>query len=138
MGGVGVGVGGVVRCAMPRLCRLTGSSSMGIPASTACPKSPEPILAHMDLQQKLSEPSSTVFPIPKAGFTPISKYLSPRLGTFFTGLNRRARRAISRLLLLTFRDRNKPTWTNEVRGRVGDEDFILLVNDISGLTRCRA
>lgn len=81
----------------------------------------------MDLQQKLSEPSSTVFPIPKAGFTPISKYLSPRLGTFFTGLNRRARRAISRLLLLTFRDRNKPTWTNEVRGRVGDEDFILLV-----------
>ncbi|KAG9048403.1 hypothetical protein FS837_012976 [Tulasnella sp. UAMH 9824] len=80
----------------------------------------------MDRQQKLPE-FLTRFRIPRAEITPIFRHITPRFGTFFTAANGHARRIISRLPLLIFRDRPEPTWASEVRGRTGGEDWIVLV-----------
>ncbi|KIO32911.1 hypothetical protein M407DRAFT_90519 [Tulasnella calospora MUT 4182] len=81
----------------------------------------------MNRQQKTPESSSTVFHIPRAGVTPIFRHISPRFGTLFTGVNGHASRIISRLSLLTFRNRTEPKWATEVRGGIEVQDFIVLI-----------
>lgn len=80
----------------------------------------------MNRQQKLPE-FSIVFRIPRAKITPIFRHIAPRLGIFFTAADSHARRIISRIPRLTFRDTAEPTWTSEVRGGTGAEDWIVLV-----------